>query len=154
MNKSLITFQLVKFFTDAEATQKILHFFFRFCCRTRELGFLNHLPVAATTMGLQRLLYLLSWLYSAQNVVSWPVSPQGDSRPSDSRLDRRVALANIGLGTASVVGGFFFNPQSVVAKEPMSTDSTTFETYTVIPDASESLNPTLLKVDVSVSSFS
>lgn len=69
----------------------------------------------------------------------------------EPNMERRSFLSNVGVSTtAAAVGNIVLGQQNAYAKEPMSTDATSFDTYNVIPDASASLNPKLLKVDVSI----
>jgi hypothetical protein len=87
--------------------------------------------------------------YFSHDTVAWS-SNTGFQEPS---LERRAFIANVGSSTtAATLAQLFVGPQSAYAKEPMSTDPATFDTYNIIPDASASLDPKLQKIDVSTSS--
>jgi hypothetical protein len=108
---------------------------------------LSSLRIPIMGRGLLHYVPLLVILaHFARDIVAW--SPNsGFSEPS---LERRAFIANVGgSATAATVGRLFFGPQSAYAKEPISTDPATFDTYNVIPDASARLDPKLQKIDVS-----
>ncbi len=108
-------------------------------------------PPGDVTM--ERLLYCLFlislFFHSGLYTIAWTQNPVALSTLSEFHQNRRTALANIGLGTAVVTNALFIDTRSALAKEPISTDPGTFETYNIIPDASANLDPKLLKVDVS-----
>ena len=67
---------------------------------------------------------------------------------AEKHLDRRGVIAQIGSGTAAITGSFLV-PTTTNARESISTDPATFDTYNIIPDPSADLMPKLQKVDVS-----
>lgn len=65
-------------------------------------------------------------------------------------IDRRRAIETISSVLAAPLVSTGLNPGIASANDAVGTDSSTFEAYNIIPDASPSLNPRLEKVDNSM----
>ena len=96
---------------------------------------------------------LILFVSSLLSSSSWSLTLLScGGRPVQDNLDRRDFFATIGLVTTGIMCGPFSQPEWAYAMEQPSGLPASFDIYNIIPDASETLNPKLVKVDVSLTS--